>query len=93
MLDPLVNRGYRCGPCYSTSQRKWKWAGHVSRRTDGRWVGKLLEWRPKTGRNSVGGQPAIWADDIIKIVGKHWMKRLNADQNGVQRRITTSSIG
>ncbi|CAH2211102.1 jg18548, partial [Pararge aegeria aegeria] len=24
---------------------KWKWAGHIARRTDGRWGSKVLEWR------------------------------------------------
>ncbi|CAH2235186.1 jg16174 [Pararge aegeria aegeria] len=27
---------------------KWKWAGHIARRTDGRWGSKVLEWRPRT---------------------------------------------
>ncbi|CAH2256264.1 jg22622 [Pararge aegeria aegeria] len=26
---------------------KWKWAGHIARRTDGRWGSKVLEWRPR----------------------------------------------
>ncbi|CAH2233520.1 jg10802 [Pararge aegeria aegeria] len=25
---------------------KWQWAGHIARRTDGRWGLKVLEWRP-----------------------------------------------
>ncbi|CAH2243675.1 jg26149 [Pararge aegeria aegeria] len=24
----------------------WQWAGHIARRTDGRWGVKVLEWRP-----------------------------------------------
>ncbi|CAH2217224.1 jg22441, partial [Pararge aegeria aegeria] len=31
---------------------KWQWAGHIARRTDGRWGLKVLEWRPRTGRRS-----------------------------------------
>ena len=27
-------------------RRKWHWAGHVARRTDGRWARLLLDWRP-----------------------------------------------
>ncbi|CAH2238553.1 jg6810 [Pararge aegeria aegeria] len=27
---------------------KWQWAGHIARRTDGRWGLKVLEWRPRT---------------------------------------------
>jgi hypothetical protein len=40
-----------------------KWAGHIGRRTDGRWGGKVLEWRPRTGRRSVGRPPTRWTDD------------------------------
>jgi hypothetical protein len=39
---------------------KWQWAGHIARRTDGRWGGKVLEWRPRTGRRSVGRPPTRW---------------------------------
>jgi hypothetical protein len=35
----------------------WQWAGHIARRTDGHWGGKVLEWRPRTGRRSVGRPP------------------------------------
>ncbi|KAG6445228.1 hypothetical protein O3G_MSEX003777 [Manduca sexta] len=33
---------------------KWQWAGHIARRTDGRWGGIVLEWRPRTGRRRPG---------------------------------------
>ncbi|CAH2244108.1 jg5119 [Pararge aegeria aegeria] len=33
---------------------KWQWAGHIVRRTDGRWGSKELEWHPRTGKRSVG---------------------------------------
>ncbi|CAH2263873.1 jg21595 [Pararge aegeria aegeria] len=36
---------------------KWKWAGHIARGTDGRWGSKVLEWRPRTGKRSVGRPP------------------------------------
>ncbi|CAH2235005.1 jg19003 [Pararge aegeria aegeria] len=29
---------------------KRQWAGHVARRTEGRWVPKVLEWQPRTGK-------------------------------------------
>ena len=29
-----------------TSKLKWQWAGHITRRADGRWGKKILEWRP-----------------------------------------------
>ncbi|CAH2257126.1 jg11957 [Pararge aegeria aegeria] len=36
---------------------KWKWAGHIARRTDGRLGSKVLEWRALTGQRSVGRPP------------------------------------
>ncbi|CAH2226972.1 jg25489 [Pararge aegeria aegeria] len=46
-----------------TAQRiaklKLKWAVHIARRTAGRWGSKVLEWRPRTGKLSVGLCPAV----------------------------------
>ncbi|KAJ8719488.1 hypothetical protein PYW08_011663 [Mythimna loreyi] len=53
---------------------KWQWAGHIARRTDGRWGGKVLEWRPRTGRRSVGRPPTRWTDDLVKVAGSRWMR-------------------
>jgi hypothetical protein len=53
---------------------KWQWAGHIARRTDGRWGGKVLEWRRRTGRRSVGRPPTRWTDDLMKVVGSRWMR-------------------
>ncbi|XP_013144778.1 PREDICTED: uncharacterized protein LOC106108224 [Papilio polytes] len=53
---------------------KWRWAGHIARRTDGRWGRRVLEWRPRIGRRSVGRPPARWTDDLVKVAGAHWMR-------------------
>jgi hypothetical protein len=53
---------------------KWQWAGHIARRTDGRWCGKVLEWRPRAGRRSVGRHPTRWTDDLVKVAGSRWMR-------------------
>ncbi|CAH2234748.1 jg20975 [Pararge aegeria aegeria] len=47
---------------------KWQWAGHIARRTDGRWGLKVLEWRPRNGKRSVGRPPTRWTDDISMAV-------------------------
>ena len=39
------------------SKLKWQWAGHISRRTDNRWGRRVLEWRPRLGKRSVGRPP------------------------------------
>ncbi|CAH2268389.1 jg15843 [Pararge aegeria aegeria] len=51
---------------------KWQWAGHIARRTDGRWGLKVLEWRPRTGKRSVGRPPTRWTNDIRRIAGSRW---------------------
>ncbi|CAH0731533.1 unnamed protein product, partial [Brenthis ino] len=56
------------------SSLKWKWAGHVARRTDGRWSRSVLEWRPRLGQRSVGRPAARWTDDLRKVAGSGWMQ-------------------
>ncbi|CAH2237130.1 jg23269 [Pararge aegeria aegeria] len=51
---------------------KWKWAGHIARRTDGRWGSMMLEWRPRTGKRSVGRPPTRWTDDIKRVAESRW---------------------
>jgi hypothetical protein len=53
---------------------KWQWVGHIVRRTDGHWGGKVVEWRPRTGRRSVGRPPTRWTDDLVKVAGGRWMR-------------------
>jgi hypothetical protein len=45
-------------------RRKFLWAGHLSRRTDGRWSAKSLLWTPSGGSRKVGHPTARWADCI-----------------------------
>ncbi|CAH2226444.1 jg17684 [Pararge aegeria aegeria] len=51
---------------------KWQLAGHIARRTDGRWGLKMLEWRPRTSKRSVGRPPTRWIDDIRRVAGSRW---------------------
>ncbi|KAI8421117.1 hypothetical protein MSG28_008210 [Choristoneura fumiferana] len=48
------------------SSLKWQWAGHIARRTDGRWGRKVLEWWPRIGKRSVGRPPTRWTYDLVK---------------------------
>ncbi|KAI8423563.1 hypothetical protein MSG28_012655 [Choristoneura fumiferana] len=55
---------------------KWQLAGHIARRTDGRWGQKVLEWRPRTGRRAVVGRLLTkWSDDLVKIAGSRWTRK------------------
>ncbi|CAH2241259.1 jg3320 [Pararge aegeria aegeria] len=50
-------------------KQKWQWAGHITRKSDGRWGLKVLEWRPRTGKRSVGWPSTKWKDDIRRAAG------------------------
>ena len=47
-------------------RRKWRWAGHVARRDDGRWTKKMLSFTPEGSRN-VGRPRKRWEDDLVKF--------------------------
>jgi hypothetical protein len=56
------------------SMLKWQWAGHVSYRTDDRWGKRVLEWRPRLGKSSVGRPQARWSDNLRRTAGRSWMR-------------------
>lgn len=56
------------------AELKWSWAGHLGRRSDDRCSKAVTEWRPRTGRRSVARPAARWADDIVAIAGRTWMR-------------------
>jgi hypothetical protein len=53
---------------------KWQWAVHISRRTDNRWGKRVLEWRSRLGKRSVGRLQARWSDDLRRTAGRSWMR-------------------
>ncbi|KAI8441130.1 hypothetical protein MSG28_009382 [Choristoneura fumiferana] len=63
------------------SSLKWQWAGHIARRADGRWGRKVLEWRPRIGKRSVGRPPTRWTDDLVKAPGSRWMQAAASQSN------------
>ncbi len=67
------------------SKLKWQWAGHVCRRTDGRWSRRVLEWIPLLGKRSVGRPPARWTDDLRRVAGVGWMRK--AEDRDIWRRM------
>ncbi|CAH2244743.1 jg24425 [Pararge aegeria aegeria] len=62
-------------------QLLWQWAAHITRRTDGRWGSKVLEWQPRTGKRNVGRPPSRLTDDIKRVAGSRW--KLAAQNRGV----------
>jgi hypothetical protein len=53
---------------------KWQWAGRISRRTNNRWGKRVLEWRPRLDKCSVGRPQARWSDDLRRTAGRSWMR-------------------
>ncbi|KAI8440150.1 hypothetical protein MSG28_001546 [Choristoneura fumiferana] len=73
-VPPERGRGEQFTICVAQiAKLKWQWAGHIARRTDGRWGQKVLEWRPRTGRRAVGRPPTRWS--LVKIAGSRWMRK------------------
>ncbi|CAH2229245.1 jg6752 [Pararge aegeria aegeria] len=65
-----------------TAQRvaKLKWAGHIAPRTDRPWGSKIPEWRPRSGKRSVGRPLMRWIEDIKRVAGSRWKA---AQDNGL----------
>ncbi|CAH2217718.1 jg17 [Pararge aegeria aegeria] len=57
------------------SKLKWQWAGHVCRTTDGRWGRRVLQWRPRIGKHSVGRPRVRWTDNLKKVAGSGWIRK------------------
>ena len=45
-------------------RRKWTWAGHILRRTDGRWTTRMVNWIPHGGERGPGRPPTRWEDSL-----------------------------
>ena len=70
-------------------KRKFHWAGHVSRRADGRWSKAVLTWQP-VGQRCRGRPLMRWCDSISRFfddmstaMGRHidWME-MAQDRDG-----------
>ncbi|CAE8646981.1 unnamed protein product [Polarella glacialis] len=51
-------------------RRKWQWAGHAARRTDGRWSTTIIHWTPTDGRRRVGHPGKRWIDCIDHVMSR-----------------------
>ncbi|CAH2240682.1 jg25706 [Pararge aegeria aegeria] len=72
---------------------KWQWAGHIARRTDGRWGLKVLEWRPRTGKRSVGRPQTRWTAKISESLGAAGGKRPRTVDCGTPYKRPMSNSG
>ena len=49
-------------------KRKWRLAGHLARRTDGRWSTRFLAWTPEGGSRERRRPTTRWADAVDKFM-------------------------
>ena len=49
-------------------RRKWRWAGHIARRTDGRWTKWMLSWQPGRGQRGQGRPVTRWEDALVEFM-------------------------
>ena len=66
-LEHQINKGTLVDWVTEQRRRKWRWAGHVARRTDGRWSTRTLHWIPIKGERARGRPATRWEDDLTKF--------------------------
>ncbi|CAH2240287.1 jg14273 [Pararge aegeria aegeria] len=52
------------------------------------WGLKVLEWRPRTGKRSVGRPPMRWTDDIRRVAGSRWRQAAQDLQKTYVQQLT-----
>lgn len=56
------------------AELKWRWVGHVARQNLLTWNNRLVHWRPRQTKRSVGRPQKRWLDDVKKIAGSRWFQ-------------------
>ncbi|CAH2246025.1 jg13374 [Pararge aegeria aegeria] len=62
-----------------------------SSENDGRWGLKELEWRPRTGKRSVG-RPTRWTDDIRRAARSRWRQAAVYCETRYKRSMSSSGL-
>lgn len=57
---------------YRIRKLKYKYAGHVMRMGQERWVKRVIEWRPFDRKRGRGRPATRWRDEIVKSLGTEW---------------------
>ncbi|GBP30860.1 Putative uncharacterized transposon-derived protein F52C9.6 [Eumeta japonica] len=54
---------------------KWRWTGHMTRKSRMKWTKIITEWQPRDGKRKKGRQARRWTDDIKMIGGTIWSRK------------------
>lgn len=63
-IDVQIQKGAVADWVVLQRARKWRWAGHVLRRKDGRWTRTILHWIPHGGERRRGRPATRWEDAL-----------------------------
>jgi len=58
----------------------WRWAGHITRRADGRWTTNVLNWIPRRKIRPRRHPNVRLVDEIKRFSGATWI-RIAADRD------------
>ena len=68
VVDEHIDKGKLVDCVQEQRRRKWRWAGHVARRKDGRWTRWMLDWQPLRGLRAPGRQVTRWEDSLVNFM-------------------------
>ena len=77
VVDEHVCKGKLVDWVQEQRRRKWRWAGHVARRRDGRWTRWMLGWQPVRGFRAPGRPVTRWEDSLVNFMrgrGQSWLE-------------------
>ena len=55
-------------------QQKWRWAGHVARINENRWMKRLTYWHQYNNKRRKKRPDTRWRDEIEKFAGIVWQR-------------------
>ena len=58
-----------------TLKSKWRWARHIARMKDNRWIKHCTDWQPRRGKSSRGRPCRRWQDEISSKEGTTWNRK------------------
>ncbi|CAH2098212.1 unnamed protein product [Euphydryas editha] len=69
---------------------KWRWAGHILRVTETRWLQSIIDWYPRDKKRRRGRPYKRWSDDLIEVAGILWTRlaRDRACWSGLEEAFT-----
>jgi len=70
--DDLRKRSQLVDPICYAKKTKHRWAGHVVRRTDGRWTRAVIEWLPRDVKRPCGRPATRWSDALKETSNNFW---------------------